>query len=48
LGHGQPLGCDVDVLPGAGHVTIVDDGYGPWPSASAWCLDPTTRLPINR
>jgi predicted alpha/beta hydrolase family esterase len=43
---GQPLGCDVDVLVGAGHVTA-PDGYGPWPSVVAWCLDPTTRLTAN-
>jgi predicted alpha/beta hydrolase family esterase len=45
--YGGPLGCDVDVLPRAGHVTV-DDGYGPWPSATAWCLEPTTRVTTNR
>ncbi|WP_290869297.1 alpha/beta hydrolase [Hamadaea sp.] len=41
--YGHLLRGDVDVLPGAGHITVAD-GYGPWPSASAWCLDPSTRL----
>jgi len=31
---------------GAGHVPA-EDGYGPWPSALGWCLDPTTRLAVN-
>ncbi|MCJ0871195.1 alpha/beta hydrolase [Streptomyces sp. AP-93] len=43
---GLPLGCDVDLLVGAGHVTV-SDGYGPWPSVLDWCLDPTTRLAVN-
>lgn len=43
---GQPLGCDVDLLTGAGHVTV-SDGYGPWPSVLDWCLDPTRRLTVN-
>jgi predicted alpha/beta hydrolase family esterase len=43
---GRPLAWDVDALPGAGHVTA-EDGYGPWPSALDWCLDPTTRLAPN-
>ena len=41
--YGAPLGLDSEVLPGAGHLTI-DDGYGPWPAALAWCLDPATRF----
>jgi predicted alpha/beta hydrolase family esterase len=45
--YGQPLGCEVDRVPNAGHITV-DDGYGPWPSALAWCLDPITRLTANR
>ncbi|MGP3925963.1 RBBP9/YdeN family alpha/beta hydrolase [Streptomyces sp. 8N616] len=40
---GQPLGCDVNLLAGAGHVSI-PDGYGPWPSVLDWCLDPTARI----
>ena len=47
LGHCRgPLGCDVDLLTGAGHVSI-PDGYGPWPSALEWCLDPAARLKVN-
>ncbi|MEU9113197.1 alpha/beta hydrolase [Streptomyces sp. NPDC048483] len=44
--YGRPLGCEVDLLAGAGHVTVAD-GYGPWPSALDWCLDPLTRLTVN-
>jgi predicted alpha/beta hydrolase family esterase len=44
---GDPLGADVDVLAGAGHVNP-DSGYGPWPAALAWCLDPDERLRPNR
>jgi hypothetical protein len=36
---GQPLGCDVDLLMGAGLVAV-PDGYGPRPSVLDWCLDP--------
>ncbi len=38
--YATPLGIDVDVLPGAGHLTI-DDGYGPWPAVRRWIDDPT-------
>lgn len=41
--YGAPLGLDSEVLPGAGHLTV-DDGYGPWPAALAWCLDAATRF----
>lgn len=41
--YGRPLGCDVDLLPGAGHLAV-PDGYGRWPSALDWCLDPAARL----
>ncbi|WP_329130989.1 alpha/beta hydrolase [Streptomyces sp. NBC_01476] len=44
--YGEPLRCDIDLLSGAGHITPAD-GYGPWPSARNWCLDPTTRLTVN-
>jgi len=44
--YGRPLGCDVDLLAGAGHVAIAD-GYGPWPSVLQWCLDPRARLTVN-
>ncbi|MEV4033583.1 RBBP9/YdeN family alpha/beta hydrolase [Streptomyces umbrinus] len=45
--YGRPLGCDVDVLAGAGHVAVLD-GYGPWPSVFDWCLDPAKRLTVNQ
>ena len=41
--YGEPLGADVDLLPGAGHITV-GNGYGAWPSALDWCLDPAARL----
>ncbi|WP_416975252.1 RBBP9/YdeN family alpha/beta hydrolase [Streptomyces sp. 4F14] len=41
--YGDPLGVTAEVLPDAGHLTP-DDGYGPWPSVLAWCLDGETRL----
>jgi uncharacterized protein len=41
--YGVPLGLDVDLLPGARHLSD-DDGYGSWPAVLDWCLDPTTRL----
>jgi predicted alpha/beta hydrolase family esterase len=44
--YGRPLGCDVDLIPGAGHITFTD-GYGRWPSALAWCLDEKERLTPN-
>jgi predicted alpha/beta hydrolase family esterase len=36
--YGPPLGIPVDLLPGRGHVNP-DAGYGPWPSAEAWCRE---------
>lgn len=45
--YGRPLGCEVDEIPGGGHLAL-DDGYGPWPSALAWCLNPAKRLAPNR
>jgi uncharacterized protein len=36
--YGEPLGVPVDVLPGAGHINP-ETGFGPWPSAEAWCLN---------
>lgn len=45
--YGRPLGCEVDVIPGAGHIAL-DEGYGPWPAALNWCLDPAVRLTPNR
>jgi uncharacterized protein len=43
----EPLGLDTDIVPGGGHLTL-DDGYGHWPSALAWCLDPAVRFAPNR
>ena len=34
--YGAPLGIEVEVLDGAGHVNP-DAGFGPWPAAAAWC-----------
>jgi predicted alpha/beta hydrolase family esterase len=34
--YGAPLGLEVDVLLGCGHVNP-DAGFGPWPEAEAWC-----------
>ena len=36
-------GIDIDLVPGAGHLDVTA-GYGPWPSALGWCLDPSTRM----
>jgi predicted alpha/beta hydrolase family esterase len=44
--YGRRLGCAVDLLPGAGHVTPAD-GYGLWQSVFDWCLDPAVRLTTN-
>jgi predicted alpha/beta hydrolase family esterase len=34
--YGEPLGLDVELLEGAGHINP-DAGFGPWPAAEAWC-----------
>jgi uncharacterized protein len=34
--YGEPLGLDVDLLEGAGHINP-DAGFGPWPAAEDWC-----------
>jgi predicted alpha/beta hydrolase family esterase len=34
--YGEPLGLEVDVLPGGGHVNV-ESGYGPWPAVAEWC-----------
>jgi uncharacterized protein len=44
--YAPALGAEVDIIAGAGHITP-DTGYGPWPSAEAWCLDPANRLRPN-
>jgi predicted alpha/beta hydrolase family esterase len=36
----RPLGLEIDVLPGAGHINP-EAGFGPWPAVEAWCLDGT-------
>lgn len=41
--YGEPLDLDAETLPGTGHLSV-EDGYGPWPAALAWCLDPSTRF----
>jgi uncharacterized protein len=40
------LEAEVDRLDGAGHIGPVE-GYGPWPSLLAWCLDPAERIVEN-
>lgn len=40
------LDAELDLIPGAGHLGPVE-GYGPWPSIYAWCLDPVVRLEAN-
>lgn len=40
---GTKYGCDADLIPGAVHFSL-NDGYGHWPSALAWSLDPKVRL----
>lgn len=37
------LRLDTDVISGGRHLDL-DAGYGEWPSALAWCLDPDVRL----
>ncbi len=37
------LAVDTDIIPGGQHLDP-EAGYGVWPSAIAWCLDPTVRL----
>ncbi|MCW2990648.1 MAG: putative hydrolase [Solirubrobacterales bacterium] len=32
----RPLGLEIDVLAGAGHINP-EAGYGPWPAVEAWC-----------
>ena len=45
--YATPLGVDLDIVAGAGHITP-DDGYGPWPELEAWCHDPHQRLSSDR
>jgi predicted alpha/beta hydrolase family esterase len=41
------LRIDTDIVPGGAHLDL-DAGYGPWPAALAWCLDPCTRFTPRR
>ena len=43
---GAPLELDVDLIPGGGHLSEAD-GYGPWPSMTAWGFDASVRLDGN-
>ena len=43
---GRPLGCDVDLLTGAGHVAI-PDGFRTLAVGAGVVLDPTARLTVN-
>jgi predicted alpha/beta hydrolase family esterase len=36
--YADAIGAEVDVVAGGGHLSQMD-GYGPWPSLEAWCLD---------
>jgi hypothetical protein len=42
----HPLELEFDLISGGGHLSEVD-GYGPWPSMTAWCLEPAERLCAN-
>jgi predicted alpha/beta hydrolase family esterase len=44
--YGKALGADFDLIEGAAHIGPAD-GYGPWPSLEAWCLDSAQRIPPN-
>ncbi len=39
----KALGVDLDLVPGAGHITPAD-GYGPWPAVLDWCVNRQTPL----
>ena len=44
--YAADLAAEVDIIHGAGHLGPIE-GYGPWPSIEAWCLDPAERLVPN-
>jgi predicted alpha/beta hydrolase family esterase len=44
--YAADLGAEVNIIPGAGHLGPIE-GYGPWPSIEAWCLDPAERIVPN-
>ncbi len=41
--YADPLQIPADRISDGGHLSA-DDGYGPWPSMLAWCLDRTVPL----
>jgi len=41
--YGEPLGLDIEVLPGQAHINP-DSGYGDWPAMVDWCLDGAIRF----
>jgi predicted alpha/beta hydrolase family esterase len=43
---GEPLGIPVTIIPGGGHLEL-SAGYGEWPAALAWSLDPAAPLVPN-
>jgi predicted alpha/beta hydrolase family esterase len=44
--YARALEAEVDLIPGAGHIGPIE-GYGPWPSLEAWCLDPAVHVEPN-
>jgi uncharacterized protein len=42
--YGRPLGCELTLVPGAGHLSLAED-YGPWPAVLDWCLE-TPDAPV--
>jgi hypothetical protein len=44
--YAEPIGCAVDVIDGAGHITP-ETGYGAWPSLRRWSLRETASLSAN-
>lgn len=40
---GLPLGLELDLLPGQGHLNV-DAGYGAWPAMADWVLGRRTRF----
>ncbi|MEU9856425.1 alpha/beta hydrolase [Streptomyces sp. NPDC047974] len=43
LHYGTPLGLDLDLVAGGGHLTP-DSGFGPWPAVLRWCENPEARI----
>jgi len=44
-GWADAAGCEVDEIPGAGHMNP-DDGHGSWSSCERWCDDPAVRIEV--